>query len=592
MAKQQISSLNITITGDATQLNNVLNNAANNLNNFNVNVNRNAGGRNNPFNRMGDDARRNQGFLDANLQALARYAQRLAVIYGTYKAFDFTTSFITDSVRLAAEAESAQVQFRVLLDSAQDAKSLLEDIVDFTEFTPFRLENTRQAARVLSAVGVEARRIMPTLRTLGDVAAGAGVPLLELAEVYAQTKEEGVVFTRDLRQFQRRAIPVTEELAKQFGVAKEEVRNLAQEGKISFGNLQLALASLTSETGRYAGLTAELAETTEGQYSNLLDEIDSLKREIGNGLLPPLTAAVVLAREFVQSWSEGSIRQDVQTITADLLTFASYWGQAWNEAQKIVLNMSRGMGLLVMQAAQVNDALFGTQIAETVRAINDEIENQLDLQDAQQAKWAELLDMVDEYSQRTFDPPEGDNLADFIDEITQEILNATQAAQDLKNELSDINAIERGSDADIRARRRQLFNQFDGRPGGGLIGGGGGGMENVVKLQPDPAAFRDLMFDGASNVPRQYQDIFSNIYEGLTADGLVGPELQSALTQQMNDFFRMIGAQINDLGEVRDNEKVTEEQTKEITAAQDKTTAAVNEMRRNLPRLIFTDVGL
>jgi chromosomal replication initiation ATPase DnaA len=53
------------------------------------------------------------------------------------------------------------------------------------------------------------------------------------------------------------------------------------------------------------------------------------------------------------------------------------------------------------------------------------------------------------------------------------------------------------------------------------------------------------------------------------------------------------GALISIIAQASLNKKeITEEQTKEITASQDKTTEAVNQMRRNLPRLIFTDVGL
>lgn len=595
MAKsQQISSLNITITGDATQLNNALNAATKNLNKFNVNVGGNATSQaGNNLNNLGNQAKKNQGFFDDNLRALGRYAQRLALIYGTYKAFDFASGFITDSVRLAAEAESAQVQFRVLLDDAKAAKQLLDDIVEFTEFTPFRLENTRQAARVLSAVGVTAERIMPTLRTLGDVAAGAGVPLLELAEVYAQTKEEGVVFTRDLRQFQRRAIPVTEQLAKQFGVAKEEVRNLASEGKISFQNLQIALAELAGETGRYKDITSELAKTTEGQFSNLLDEIDSLKREIGRGLLPVLTAGVVLSRELVQVWSEGDLRNDVRALTGDLLTFISYAGQGFNLLQEGVLNMARGLNIVAIQLAKVNDLLFDDDLTADLQAYNDELESQLDIQAEQRRGWADLLDKVDEYRNKSFDPPEGKTLADFIKEINEEIQRTIDSARQLKNELKDVGAIEKGSDDDLRARRRSLLQNLDTdfQP---AVAGGVGGNAAVNAVVNDPSVFRDLEFTAPSEVPPAYLDTFSNIFEGLTADGLTGDDLRMALTQQMNDFFDMIGAQINDLGQTRDNEREAndDKNTAEITSAQNDTTNAVNELNRNLPRLIFAEVGI
>jgi putative viral A-type inclusion protein len=58
-----------------------------------------------------------------------------------------------------------------MLGGAEAAKKMLQDLSDFAANTPFELTGVRQTAKQLLAYGIEAHKIIPTLKALGDVSA-------------------------------------------------------------------------------------------------------------------------------------------------------------------------------------------------------------------------------------------------------------------------------------------------------------------------------------------------------------------------------------------------------------------------------------
>ncbi len=172
---------------------------------------------------------------------------------------------------LAASAEQAQVSFETLLGSADDAKRLLQDLGRFAAATPFQIEELRNASRSLAAFGVNAEEIVPTLRRLGDVSAGINQPIGEIAEIYGKARVQGRLFMEDINQLTGRGIPVIQELAKQFGVAESEVRELVSSGQVNFANLEQAFIDLTAEGAKFGGLMQAQSETLAGSFSTLKD---------------------------------------------------------------------------------------------------------------------------------------------------------------------------------------------------------------------------------------------------------------------------------------------------------------------------------
>jgi len=203
------------------------------------------------------------------------------------------TAVGVSSIKVAADFEQTQIAFTTMLGSAQEADKFLKQLADFAKKTPFTLQGVERSARQLMAVGFEAKDVLPVLKNVGDLAAGLGMGeeglqrlILNLGQVQAQGKLTG----RELRDFAVAGIPLIDELAKHFGTTTEAVQEMVSAGEVKTADVLAVFESMTSEGGRFADLMTKQAETVEGKFSNLKDTITLMQREIGEALLPTVSA--------------------------------------------------------------------------------------------------------------------------------------------------------------------------------------------------------------------------------------------------------------------------------------------------------------
>lgn len=233
-------------------------------------------------------------------------------------------------LKLAADAETLSMQFKVLTGSAQTAAKLMGQIQQFAAATPFESVQIAEAARMLLAFGSGAGQVVSELRMLGDIAAGVGVPLGDIAEIYGKARVQGRLFAEDINQLTGRGIPIISALARQFGVADSEVRGLVEAGRIGFPEMQAALIGMTEPGGQFAGMMEQLSTTTAGKFSTFLDNVKELGRTIGGSLLPAANAVLEWANSFQPQLMEiGAIigvvfENGTLSITAMLETLSSY----------------------------------------------------------------------------------------------------------------------------------------------------------------------------------------------------------------------------------------------------------------------------
>ncbi len=211
------------------------------------------------------------------------YTQKLAkgLIAGFAAVSAATVGLGIKSVQLAGKVEQTEVAFTTMLGSAEKAQEMLKGVQQFAATTPFQFEGISDAAKKLIAFGVSAEETIPTLRRIGDISAGIGAPIGEIAELYGKARVQGRLFAEDINQLTGRGIPIIQELAKQFGVAESEVRKLVESGQVNFQNLEQAFISLTSEGGKFAGLMQAQSQTILGLWSTLKDNITLSLTTIG-----------------------------------------------------------------------------------------------------------------------------------------------------------------------------------------------------------------------------------------------------------------------------------------------------------------------
>ena len=190
-------------------------------------------------------------------------------------------AFVSQVIEVRSQFQQLEISFGTMLKSKEKANALMAQMADLASKTPFGLEEVSEGAKRLLAFQVPAQEVTETLRRMGDVAAGLGVPMGQLIHVYGQVKAQGKLMTNDLYQFMNAGIPIIAELSKVVGKSETEIKDMVSAGKIGFPEVQAVIKNMTNEGGLFFNLMAEQSKSLGGQISNLGDSFDQMLNEIG-----------------------------------------------------------------------------------------------------------------------------------------------------------------------------------------------------------------------------------------------------------------------------------------------------------------------
>ncbi len=190
------------------------------------------------------------------------------------------------AARLGIEMEQTRVSFTTFLKSADKANASIAQLNEFANVTPFDNAQVLQAGKGLLAFGVAQDKIIPSLRKIGDIAAGSGKDFNELATIYGKAKIAGTLMAEDINQLLDAGIPIMGEFAKALGTTEDQVKKMASQGKLKFKDLENAFTNLTSEGGMFFDLMKSQSETAGGRISTFTGKMQGLGIGIGEAFNP------------------------------------------------------------------------------------------------------------------------------------------------------------------------------------------------------------------------------------------------------------------------------------------------------------------
>ena len=297
-----------------------------------------------------------------------------------YFTLQGASAFIKQVVAVRSQFQQLEISFGTMLKSKDKANALMAQMADLAAKTPFGLEEVSEGAKRLLAFQVPAEEVTETLRRMGDVASGLGVPMGQLIHVYGQVKAQGKLMTNDLYQFMNAGIPIIAELSKVVGKSETEIKDMVSAGKIGFPEVQAVIKNMTNEGGLFFNLMAEQSKSLGGQISNLGDNFDQMLNEIGKaseryisgaiqgvsflvenyktlgkviaGLIATYgtyRAAVLVNIALTKGWAvaakEDAIAKGIQTIATNAATIATKALNAAMKANPYVLVATAVVGL-------------------------------------------------------------------------------------------------------------------------------------------------------------------------------------------------------------------------------------------------------
>ncbi len=280
--------------------------------------------------------------INGSFNTTGNLAQEAAQAIAAYATFSAGTNFIKDVVRVRGEFQQLEVAFNTMLGSKEKADKLLAQAVDLAAKTPFTLQEVGSGAKQLLAYGFAAEDITDNLKKLGNIAAGVGAPLNDLIYLYGTLRTQGKALGKDIREFTGRGVNLVPELAKQFGVAQDEVEGLVTAGKIGFPEVEAAINSLTQSGGMFFNLMEAQSKTLTGLTSNLSDAWSRMLNEIGKSNEGLFTDAIKGAISLVDNYKEV-----IKIIELIAITYGTYRAAiiATNAAMLISSGIQNGLTL-------------------------------------------------------------------------------------------------------------------------------------------------------------------------------------------------------------------------------------------------------
>lgn len=304
---------------------------------------------------------------NAELQSMDGFMAKAAQTAAGLFAVDKIKDFVSQLALVRGEYQQLEVAFETMLGSKSKADALMGQLIDTAATTPFEMSEVAEASKMLLAYGMEGNKVNETLIRLGDIAAGLSMPLKDLAFLYGTTMVQGRLYTQDLNQFLGRGIPLADELAKQFGKNKSEVKKLVEEGKIGFPEVQKAIEALTGEGSKFGGLMDKQSKTIKGQLSNIEDAWEQMMNEIGRSQEGNISGALDITGKLIENWKTiGKVVLSVVAIYGAYKAATMVAAVATRIAAAASESMAYQQKLAAMQGIALSEAQAGVAAASSM----------------------------------------------------------------------------------------------------------------------------------------------------------------------------------------------------------------------------------
>lgn len=186
------------------------------------------------------------------------------------------------AVQAAGNFQQVQAAMTNMLGSAERAKNLLGQLQDFAAKTPFEFNDVAAASQKFLAFGFTAEQIIPTLRAVGDAAAGVGLGkegidriTLALGQMAAKSK----VQSDEMLQLTEAGIPAWQMLADKIGTSVPQAMDMVSKGAVDAQTGLQALVGGMEE--KFGGMMDQQAQTITGTWSNMMDGLSQSAIAVG-----------------------------------------------------------------------------------------------------------------------------------------------------------------------------------------------------------------------------------------------------------------------------------------------------------------------
>ena len=238
------------------------------------------------------------------------------------KAASSLQSVVKSGLDYNAQMESYLTNFKVMLGDEQLAAEKLEEIRRMAASTPFSLSDLTEGTQTLLQFGVAADDTTGVLKRLGDISLGNADKLQTLVRAYGKMSSAQKVTLENVNMMIDAGFNPLNQICDATGESMSALYKRISDGKVSFNELEAAVAAATSEGGQFYNGMLEASQNFNGRLSTLKDNVAALTGELTSGLFSALGDILVKANELVVSITEDDAKMAALKETIGVLTAA------------------------------------------------------------------------------------------------------------------------------------------------------------------------------------------------------------------------------------------------------------------------------
>lgn len=217
------------------------------------------------------------------------------------KAASELSNVVKSGVEYNATMQSYLTNFKVMLGSEEQAAAKLAEIRKMEASTPFSLDDLTSGTQTLLQFGIAVDDTTGVLQQLGDISLGNADKLQTLVRAYGKMSSAQKVTLENVTMMIDAGFNPLNQICNATGESMADLYKRISDGKVSFAELESAVASATSQGGQFYNGMLEASQTFSGRMSTLKDNVSALTGELTGGLFEALGELVVKVNEAAVS---------------------------------------------------------------------------------------------------------------------------------------------------------------------------------------------------------------------------------------------------------------------------------------------------
>lgn len=218
------------------------------------------------------------------------------------KAASELSNVVKSGLEYNASMQSYLTNFKVMLGSEEQAAAKLAEIRKMAASTPFSLDDLTSGTQTLLQFGIAVDDTTGVLQQLGDISLGNADKLQTLVRAYGKMSSAQKVTLENVNMMIDAGFNPLNQICSATGESMADLYKRISDGKVSFAELESAVASATSQGGQFYNGMLEASQTFSGRMSTLKDNVSALTGELTGGLFEALGELVVKVNEAAVSF--------------------------------------------------------------------------------------------------------------------------------------------------------------------------------------------------------------------------------------------------------------------------------------------------